>query len=102
MDVTTKLRFAFEVFDYKHTGKISRKNMESVLIAINKVSSFFGDAVLHEMQIGVIIDDLCQVRTFDEDEDALVYADKLLKIAVHPLTIEFVSGLGTARYGTAQ
>lgn len=54
------------------------------------------------MQIGVIIDDLFQVRTFDEDEDALVYADKLLKIAVHPLTIEFVSGLGTARYGTAQ
>eukprot|EP00804_Cyclotella_cryptica_P026643 CCRYP_019091-RA/>CCRYP_019091-RA protein AED:0.34 eAED:0.34 QI:127/1/1/1/0.5/0.66/3/1072/204 len=102
MDVTTKLRFAFEVFDYKQTGTISRKNMESVLSAINKVSSFFGDAVLHEMQIGVITDDMFQVRTFGEDEDAVVYADKLFKMAVHPLTVEFVSGLGTARYGTVQ
>ncbi len=70
------------------------------LTAINKVASFFGDAVLHEMQIGVIVDDLFQVRTFGEDEDAVVYADKLFKMAVHPLMIEFVSGLGTARYGT--
>ena len=31
MDLTTKLRLAFEVFDYNETGTISRDNMESVI-----------------------------------------------------------------------
>lgn len=31
MDVTTKLRLAFEVFDYEETGTISRDDMESVI-----------------------------------------------------------------------
>lgn len=31
MDVPTKLRLAFEVFDYQETGTMSRDNMESVI-----------------------------------------------------------------------
>ena len=67
--------------------------------AINKVASFFGDAVLHEMQLGVIVDDLFEEsRSFDE----VNYSDKLHTMAVHPLLIEFISGQGTARHGTVQ
>jgi antitoxin component YwqK of YwqJK toxin-antitoxin module len=70
--------------------------------AINKVASFFGDAVLHEMQLGVIVDDLFEEsRSFDEEEE-LNYTDKIYKMSVHPLMIEFISGQGTARHGTVQ
>jgi hypothetical protein len=71
--------------------------------AINKIASFFGDAVLHDLQVQAIIDDLFEEgRQVGEDEDAVVYADQIFKLSVHPLMIEFVSGQGTARYGTVQ
>ena len=66
------------------------------------MSSFFGDAVLHEMQIGIIIEDMSKVRNFGKDEDAVVYADRLFKVAVHPSSVEFVWGFNTAHYGTVQ
>lgn len=31
MDVATKLRLAFEVFDYRETGTVTRDEMESVI-----------------------------------------------------------------------
>ena len=69
---------------------------------MNKVASFFGDAVLHEMQIGVIIDDLFEDgRSFDGEEE-VNYSEKISKISVHPLMIEFVTGQGTARHGTIE
>ncbi|KAL3793882.1 hypothetical protein HJC23_002129 [Cyclotella cryptica] len=98
------------LWDTNATECIDPKNMESVLSenATNKVLLFFGDAVLHEMQIGVIIDDMFKVQNFGKDEDTVVYADAvvygdaLFKVAVHPSTIEFAWGFNTARYGTAQ
>lgn len=77
--------------------------MPRLEIAMNKIASFFGDAVLHEMQIGVIIDDLFETsRSFDEEDDKVNYTDKIYKMSVHPLMVEFVSGQGTARHGTVQ
>lgn len=59
--------------------------------------------MLHEMQVGVIIDDLFEEsRSFDEDDEEVNYADKIYKMSVHPLMVEFVSGQGTARHGTVQ
>ena len=55
------------------------------------------------MQVGVIIDDLFEEgRSFDDDEEEFNYTDKIFKMSVHPLMIEFVSGQGTARHGTIQ
>jgi hypothetical protein len=55
------------------------------------------------MQIEAIIDDLFEEgRSYDEEEEEVEYADKIIKMAVHPLVIEFVSGQGTTRHGTVQ
>lgn len=55
------------------------------------------------MQVGVIIDDLFEEsRSFDEDDEEVNYADKIYKMSVHPLMVEFISGQGTARHGTVQ
>ncbi|KAL7447916.1 hypothetical protein ACHAXS_000107, partial [Conticribra weissflogii] len=58
LDVSTKLRFAFQVFDHKKTGRISRERLEAMLGAINSTASFFGDAVLLESQIGIVVNDI--------------------------------------------
>jgi len=97
LDVSTKLRFALHVFDYKKTGRISRERLEAVLGAINSTASFFGDAVLLESQIGLIVNDIFEGEELDDE--TIAYSDKIYKISIHPLVVEFASGAGMARHG---
>ncbi|EED94508.1 predicted protein [Thalassiosira pseudonana CCMP1335] len=102
MDVATKLRFALEVFDYKQTGRVSKKELQAVIGAINTTASYFGDAVLLDVQIEMIVDDLFEGEDMIEDGDEILYTDMIFKMTNNPLVIEFVSGAGTARHGTVQ
>ena len=70
--------------------------------AINTTSSYFGDAVLQEAQVAVIVDDLFGDEQMIEDDNKIVYGEKVFKMTHHPLMAEFSSGAGTVRYGTVQ
>ena len=70
--------------------------------AINTTASYFGDAVLLDVQIEMIVDDLFEGEDMIEDGDEILYTDKIFKMTNNPLVIEFVSGAGTARHGTVQ
>ena len=72
------------------------------LSAINTTSSYFGDAVLQKNQVGVIVDDLFADEKLIEDDNAIIYSEKVYKVTNHPLVAEFTSGAGSARYGTTQ
>lgn len=102
MDVDTKLRFAIEVYDHKKTGRISRANLLGILQAINETASYFGDKVLQPKQIVVVVDDLFDCESRIGDDDTIQYDGGIAKLANHPFLIEFSSGLGSIRYGTAR
>lgn len=102
MDAKTKLKFALEVYDHKKTRRISREDLVTVLQAINATSSYFGDAVLQKNQVASIVDDLFADEQTLEDDNAIDYSNKVYKMVNHPLVSEFMSGAGSARYGTAQ
>jgi len=102
IDVAAKLKFSIEVYDYKKSGCISREDLVAVLEAINATSSYFGDAVLQKNQVGVIVDDLFADEKLIEDDNAIIYSEKVYKVTNHPLVAEFTSGAGSARYGTTQ
>ena len=40
MDIPTKLRLAFEVFDYKEKGTLSRDSIESIIGGEWKIAAF--------------------------------------------------------------
>lgn len=52
------------------------------------------------MQVGMIVDDIFEEEEMIQDDDTISYADKIYKITIHPLVVEFASGTGTARHGT--
>lgn len=102
MDVATKLSFSLEVYDHKKSGIINRKDLVRVLQAINTTSSYLGDAVLEKKQVAIIADDLFADELLLEYDNVLAYSGKVDRMTNHPLLAEYVSGAGTARYGTAQ
>lgn len=102
MDVDTKLKFSLEVYDHQKSGRMSREDLITVLGAINKMASYFGDAVLHKYQVALIADDLFAEDEIVENDNTIVYWDKVSRITDHQSVAEFSAGVGTARYGTEQ
>uniref|UniRef100_A0A6U3NZ21 EF-hand domain-containing protein n=1 Tax=Ditylum brightwellii TaxID=49249 RepID=A0A6U3NZ21_9STRA len=102
MDIEVRLQFAFELFDVKKTGKISHGDIMLILAGINATASYFGDAVLTAQQIEIIADDVFKSATAAERGDKINYMDRLDEFSNHPLVVQFASGGGTMRYGTAK
>ena len=100
-DVDTKLQFAMEVYDHKKTGRVSRDSLVQILQAINETSSYFGDKVLQPKQIVMAVDDLFDGEKRLGDDDTIQYDVGVPKLAKHQFVVEFASGMGNTRYGTA-
>jgi Ca2+-binding protein (EF-Hand superfamily) len=93
MDVTTKLRFALEVFDVHQTGKISFDEALSILGGINATASYFGDSVITPQSIENV------VETIFKHQDEIKYLPHIQSFVDHPFIVQFCTANGTMRYG---
>lgn len=93
MDVTTKLRFALEVFDVHQTGKIKFDDALSILGGINATASYFGDNVITPQSIENVVE-----KVF-KDQNEINYLEQIQSFVDHPFIIQFSTAGGTMRYG---
>jgi len=93
-----KLQFAFEMFDLEDLGKLKHADVRFVLLTLNTVASYFGDPVLRADQVEEVVDEA--VAQLDPDKTGYVGIAALCPfVARHQLTMEFLEGSGSARYG---
>jgi len=118
-----KLSFSFELYDVdsKDTAKwwfktvrltaaplclavgvVKRAEMTFILRAMNDVSSYFGDPVMSQDQIQVLVDEIFEKFDDEENPQGLNYKDCLNAIAQHPVITSFSKGEGPVRYGQAK
>mmetsp|Transcript_14792 Transcript_14792/g.21138 ORF Transcript_14792/g.21138 Transcript_14792/m.21138 type:complete len:225 (+) Transcript_14792:390-1064(+) len=113
MDVSTKLKFAFQMFDINETGRVTYKDMERILGGLNATASYFGDSVVTPQQIDVLVRDIFDSETtfastassysqssYSQSSSGreVYYMDRIQEMAMHPIVRKFASGEGTMRY----
>ena len=91
-----KLLFAFTIYDENNTGYIMLSEMKKVLMALNLVTSFFGDPVISNIQIKDLVIDIFKLAS---NPSQLKYGDYIDTIASHPIILQFINGKGTVRFG---
>lgn len=96
LDVSTKLQFAFEIFDVHRSGRLRIGDALKILGGINATASYFGDAVITPQAIEILVEDIYQ------GSNDILYMEHLEKFASHPALIQFASAAGTMRYGGAK
>jgi Ca2+-binding EF-hand superfamily protein len=96
--VQERLRLAFHLYDDDRDGSLLVSDMINVLKQINRVASYFGDSVLKEEQIVLIIRDSVHPHEVTSTV-AINFGDYVEPIASHPLVSLFLSGAGTVHYG---
>lgn len=92
MDVETKLLFAFEVFDVNNSGRIKKSDAVKILNGINSTASYFGDSVLNNKAIYVLVDDVYK------DQAEIYYEEYTDLFASHPAVVQFINSGGTMKY----
>jgi len=97
-----KLSFSFELYDVDTVGVVKRAEMTFILRAMNDVSSYFGDPVMSQDQIQVLVDEIFEKFDDEENPQGLNYKDCLNAIAQHPVITSFSKGEGPVRYGQAK
>ena len=98
-----KIDFAFKLYDIDHASHLRGTDMINVLSQINRVASYFGDPVLTEEQISVIITEAIQTTDKTTSLSTFVkYLDYVKIISDHPLVETFLSGGGTVQYGSGR
>ena len=68
-DVKEKLNFAFELYDVDGAGVVKKAEMTFVMRSMNDVSSYFGDPVMSQDQIQVLVDEIYE--KFDDEENQI-------------------------------
>mmetsp|Transcript_5836 Transcript_5836/g.7360 ORF Transcript_5836/g.7360 Transcript_5836/m.7360 type:complete len:231 (-) Transcript_5836:354-1046(-) len=91
-DASSKLLFAFEIFDVKKTGKVNADEIMFVLGNINAVASSFGDSVLTTAQIELLSHDILFLAQTIEGQRRIDYREYIDDILLHPLSLTFISG----------
>jgi Ca2+-binding EF-hand superfamily protein len=98
-----KIEFAFKLYDIDNTYHLRGTDMINVLSQINRVSSYFGDPVLTEEQISVIIKESLNITDKDTSLSTFIkYTEYVKIISDHPLVETFLSGGGTVQYGSGR
>eukprot|EP00566_Odontella_aurita_P028096 CAMPEP_0113525642 /NCGR_PEP_ID=MMETSP0015_2-20120614/283_1 /TAXON_ID=2838 /ORGANISM="Odontella" /LENGTH=189 /DNA_ID=CAMNT_0000423847 /DNA_START=541 /DNA_END=1110 /DNA_ORIENTATION=+ /assembly_acc=CAM_ASM_000160 len=100
LDIKTKLRFAFEIYDIDRSEALTPGDMEAIFAAINATASYLGDAVMTSQQIEIVVEDVFKSPTFAMTKDTIIFADHINEIASHPMVVQFSSGGGIMRYGS--
>ena len=101
-DAAEKVGFAFRLFDAENTGELRPSDMIFILASMNNVSSYFGDPVMSHEHIEQLVDDVIKENaTTDQHVTTIHYAEYLTSITAHALFLQFLSGGGTVRYGSA-
>eukprot|EP00567_Pseudictyota_dubia_P009846 CAMPEP_0197452212 /NCGR_PEP_ID=MMETSP1175-20131217/31476_1 /TAXON_ID=1003142 /ORGANISM="Triceratium dubium, Strain CCMP147" /LENGTH=194 /DNA_ID=CAMNT_0042985163 /DNA_START=177 /DNA_END=758 /DNA_ORIENTATION=- len=100
LDIETKLRFAFKVYDVDRSGVLTPGDMESIFAAINATASYLGDAVMTSQQIEIVVEDVFKSPTSAMTKDTIVFDDHIDEIASHPMIVQFASCGGQMRYGS--
>lgn len=95
------LKFAFHLYDDENTSRLLVTDMINVILQINRVASFFGDPVLTEEQVAMVIRNSLNLNeaTFTS---LIAYDDYLRAISDHPLVDTFLSGNGVVQYGAVR
>lgn len=96
-----KIDFAFRLYDVEGTSYLKAKEMANCLSQMNRVASYFGDAVMTEEQITQIILDVIELAGGSPEglNTSLHYSEYIKIISDHPTVNIFVSGGGTVQYG---
>ena len=98
-----KIEFAFKLYDIDNTLHLRGTDMINVLSQINRVSSYFGDPVLSEEQIALIVKESLNIMDKESALSTFVkYGDYVKIISDHPLVETFLSGGGTVQYGSGR
>ena len=95
--VGEKLEFACCIYDYAHSGLLTRADLKKVLNSLNLVASYFGDPVVTPDEIDCLV-----MNIFDKTgnpSQPLPYKDYLNDMVEHETTVNFVTGRGTVRFG---
>ena len=101
-DVKEKLNFAFELYDVDGAGVVKKAEMTFVMRAMNDVSSYFGDPVMSQDQIQVLVDEVYEKFDDEENPQGLNYKDFMNAVTQHPVLVSFVKGEGPVRYGQSK
>lgn len=95
-----KLMLAFKLFDTKRTGSISRSELRRLLLAINNVVSYFGDPVVREHEVALLVNDIFRMQS--SSASSIKYEDYFDAIYDHVTCHIFLLGKGTQRFGGNQ
>jgi Ca2+-binding EF-hand superfamily protein len=101
-DVKEKLNFSFELYDVDGAGVVKKAEMTFVMRAMNDVSSYFGDPVMSQDQIQVLVDEIYEKFDDEENPQGLNYKDFMNAVTQHPVLVSFVKGEGPVRYGQSK
>lgn len=101
-DVKEKLNFAFELYDVDGAGVVKKAEMTFVMRSMNDVSSYFGDPVMSQDQIQVLVDEIYEKFDDEENPQGLNYKDFMNAVIQHPVLVSFVKGEGPVRYGQSK
>ena len=56
--MTEKLGFAFELYDMDGSGVVKKAEMNFILRSMNDTASYFGDPVMTQDQIAILVDEI--------------------------------------------
>ena len=96
--VIDKLRLCLDIYDSSGTGIATRTELKRALISVNNTACYFGDPVLKDEEISNIIMDL--FKKANAPTSSLPIEEYIGQIYDHQLTIKFLLGQGTVRFGS--
>lgn len=101
-DTKEKVGFAHELYDVDGVGIVKKPEMTFILRAMNDTASYFGDPVMSQDQIQVLIDEIFEKFDDEENPQGINYKECMTAIVQHPVLVSFVKGEGPVRYGQAK
>lgn len=101
-DVSEKLTFAFELYDIDGLSVVKKAEMTFVLRAMNDTASYFGDPVMSQDQIQVLVDEVYEKFDDEENPQGVNYRECMSAIVQHPVVLSFAKAEGPVRYGQSK
>lgn len=101
-EVKEKLNFSFELYDVDGNGTVKKAEMTFVMRGMNDVASYFGDPVMSQDQIQVLVDEIYEKFDDEENPQGCNYREFMNAVTQHPVLVSFVKGEGPVRYGQSK
>jgi len=101
-DVSEKLTFAFELYDIDGLSVVKKAEMTFILRAMNDTASYFGDPVMSQDQIQVLVDEVYEKFDDEENPQGVNYRECMSAIVQHPVVHSFTKAEGPVRYGQSK